>query len=216
MTDVRLERAFGAIDAANADDPVTVVVEGVRRPKEQAHAEMAVAWVRRLRPTASAELLLAARAHHVRRWEIPRSSEPDGRAGYLRWKRRLQQHHADVAGEVLRGVGEPDEVVARVQAIIRKERLRTDPEVRTLEDALALVFVETQLADLAERLDDDHMVDVLAKTMAKMSAEGRAAVGEIPVDGRAAALLARAAGSEGGGRVGTVIADDPATSGGTP
>ena len=189
----RLELAFRAIDAANADDPAAVVVDGVTRPKEQAHAEGAVAWVRALRPDASEALLLAARAHHVRRWEIPRSSEAEGRAGYLRWKRRLQRHHADVAGAVLSEVGYEEDVVVRVQAIVRKEGLRSDPEVRTLEDALALVFVETQLTDLARRLAEDHVVEVVAKTLAKMSAEGRAAALDLPVDATVAPLLARAA-----------------------
>jgi len=34
----RLARAIAAIDAANADDPETIVVNGETRPKEQAHA----------------------------------------------------------------------------------------------------------------------------------------------------------------------------------
>jgi hypothetical protein len=215
--DDRLQRAFRAIDAANADDPATVLVDGVARPKEQAHAEMAVAWVRRLRPDASEALLLAARAHHVRRWEIPRSSEPDGRAGYLRWRRRLQQHHAEVAGALMRDAGYGDELVARVQAIIRKERLRTDPEVGTLEDALALVFLETQLADLAARLDEDLMVDVLAKTLAKMTPEGRAAAAALPVDEHAGALLGRASLAASPGSVGRVTGhghEDPTANGG--
>jgi len=37
------------------------------------------------------------------------------------------------------------------------------------EDALCLVFLETQLAELAARLDDDKMLDVAAKTIRKMS-----------------------------------------------
>src|SRR6187402_1166317 len=111
---MNLDQAFAAIDAENAGDPVG---------KELDHAERAVAWIRRLRPDASPELLLAGRGHHVRRWEIPRSAEPEGRAGYLRWKRRLQQHHADVLGRALDGSGFD---VARVQALVRKEHLRTD------------------------------------------------------------------------------------------
>lgn len=197
-----LDRALAAIDAANADDPATLVVAGERRPKELAHAEMAMAWVRRLRPDAPPALLLAARAHHVRRWEIPRSTEPTGRAGYLRWKRRLQQHHADVVGRVLTDVGLAPATIARVQALVRKEHLRTDPDVRTLEDALALVFLETQLADLADQLaDDDHVVDVLARTLRKMTPDGRAAGAALPLDDRERALLLRAvaaAGGEGG------------------
>jgi hypothetical protein len=180
---VDLDAAFAAIDAENADDP---------HGKELDHAERAVGWVRRLRPDAPAELLLAARGHHVRRWEIPRAEEPAGRAGYLRWKRRLQQHHADVLGRVLDGSGFD---VERVQAIVRKERLKTDADVQSLEDALALVFLETQLAELDAKLDDEHMVDVLAKTLRKMTPDGRAAAAALPYDEHGLELVRRAVAS---------------------
>jgi hypothetical protein len=188
---VNLAAAFAAIDAANADDPNTITVRGSVRPKEQAHAELAVEWVGRLVPSPSDALLLAARAHHVRRWEIPRSSEPEGRAGYLRWKRRLQQHHASVVGSVLADLVPPD-VVARVQSIVRKEALRTDPEVQALEDALCLVFVETQFGELTDQLGEDHMVDVVAKTLRKMSPSGRSAALELPLDDEAVRIVGRA------------------------
>ena len=70
----RLSRAIVAIDAANADDPNRVVVRGRERPKELVHAELVSEWVGRLSPAPSEALLLAARAHHVRRWAIPRDS----------------------------------------------------------------------------------------------------------------------------------------------
>lgn len=187
-----IDAAFAAIDAANAEDPNTVVVRGARRPKEQAHAELAVAWVRRLVEDPSDALLLAARAHHVRRWELPRSAEPDGRAGYLRWKRRLQHHHAEVAGRVLADAGVDAATIERVQAIVRKERLRTDPEVQALEDALSLVFVETQFGELADKLGEDRMVAVVAKTLAKMSPAGREAAMGLPLDEAALRIVARA------------------------
>src|SRR5947209_1491033 len=97
----RFDRVIAAIDAANADDPDTIVVDGVTRPKEQAHAELMTAWVRRLAPDATEEQLLAARAHHLRRWTVPRSSYPDGRAGYLRWRRALRDQHAREVGGLL-------------------------------------------------------------------------------------------------------------------
>lgn len=175
-----LDEALSAIDAENAGDP---------HGKELDHAERAVGWIRRLRPDASPELLLAARGHHVRRWEIPRSDEPEGRAGYLRWKRRLQQHHADVLGRVLEGSGFD---VERVQAIVRKERLKTDPDARSLEDALALVFLETQLDELNEKVDDDKMVDILVKTLRKMTPDGHAAAASLAYDDHGAALVQRA------------------------
>jgi hypothetical protein len=187
-----IDEAFAAIDAANADDPHTIVVRGERRPKEQAHAELAVEWVRRLVDDPSDSLLLAARAHHVRRWDIPRSDEPDGRAGYLKWKRRLQQHHAEVAAQVLGEVGVDPETIERVQAIVKKERLRSDPDVQALEDALCLVFVETQFGDLTDQLGEDHMVEVVVKTLRKMSPAGREAALGLPLDDEALRIVGRA------------------------
>ena len=99
MADPRLPTALAAIDAANAADPNCMTVDGVERPKELAHAEMVTEWVRRLRPDPSEALLLAARAHHLRRWAVPRSTYPDGRAGYLRWRRDMHQRHAEETDE---------------------------------------------------------------------------------------------------------------------
>jgi len=169
----RFDRAIATIDAANADDPHRLVVRGEERPKELAHAELVTEWVRKLQPDASEELLLAARAHHVRRWEIPRDSYPDGRAGYLKWRRALHDLHAGVAGDALAEAGYETDVVERVQAIIRKRNLARDPEVQVLEDALCLVFLETQFDALAGRLDAEKMDDVVRKTLVKMSDAGK-------------------------------------------
>jgi hypothetical protein len=172
----RLDRAVAAIDAANADDPNTIVVHGVSRPKELAHAELMTAWVTRMRPDASEALLLAARAHHIRRWVVPRESYPEGRSGYLRWRRDLHEAHAADVGAILVDVGYDDTTIGRVQDIVRKRNLaRGDADVQVLEDALCLVFIETQFDELASKLERPKMVDVVRKTLKKMSAVGREA-----------------------------------------
>ena len=174
----RLARALDAIDAANAGDPHTIMIDGVSRPKELAHAELMTRWVRALDPDCSDEQLLAARAHHLRRWTIPRDSYPEGRAGYLRWRTALKRQHADDVGEILRGAGYDDDVVARVQVIVSKQGLGRDPAVQVHEDALCLVFLETQLDELAGKLGEDKTIDVLQKTAKKMSPAGlQAALG---------------------------------------
>jgi hypothetical protein len=191
----RFGRAIAAIDAANADDPNVLVIDGVSRPKEQAHAELMTEWVRRLDPDADEAQLLAARAHHLRRWTLPRDDYPLGRAGYLRWRTALKAQHADEVGAILHDSGYGDEVVERVQHIVRKESLRTDPAVQTHEDALCLTFLQTQFADLAGRLGDDKTVDVVAKTLAKMSDQGRAAALELPLRPDERSLVERALGA---------------------
>jgi hypothetical protein len=194
----RFDRAVAAIDAANADDPNRIRVRGDERPKELAHAELVTEWVRRLRPDASEELLLAARAHHVRRWAIPRDSYPDGRAGYLRWRRALHDLHAQVAGDALTEAGYEPATIARVQAIIRKRNLARDPEVQALEDALCLVFLETQFDALADRLDTEKMDDVVRKTLVKMSDEGKQLASTLDLGDDERAALERALRTPGG------------------
>jgi len=188
----RFGDAIAAIDAANADDPTTIEVRGHRRPKELAHAEMMTEWVHRLDPSATEAQLLAARAHHLRRWTSPRSSYPEGRAGYLRWRSALRRQHAEEVAELLVDAGYDDATVARVQAIIRKEGLGSDPQVQVHEDALCLVFLETQLAATTDDLGDDKMTDVIRKTAAKMSPAGLAQVAGLPMRDRDRALIGRA------------------------
>jgi hypothetical protein len=188
----RFERAIAAIDAANAADPNTITVGGVERPKELAHAEMVTAWVRRLRPDASEALLLAARAHHLRRWVVPRATYPPGRAGYLRWRRDLHRRHAAEVAEILRGVGYDDATIGRVQAIVTKRNLGADPEVQALEDAMCLVFLETQFADLAARTERAKIVDIVRKTAGKMSPEAVALAGELPLGPEERSILTEA------------------------
>ena len=189
--------AIAAIDLANEADPNRVVVGGVSRPKEQAHAEMMTAWVQRLDPAADEAQLLAARAHHLRRWELPRQTYPEGRRGYLAWRTELKARHARDVGEILRQVGYPPETIERVAQIIRKERLRADPAVQVHEDALCLTFLETQLTDLGGQLGQSKALEVLAKTLAKMSPAGRAQIDHLSlsVDDRALVALAAASGS---------------------
>jgi hypothetical protein len=188
----RLAEAIAAIDAANAGDPNTIEVRGEVRPKEQAHAELMTEWLERLDPQATDAQHLAARAHHLRRWSIPRTDHPEGRAGYLRWRTALKKQHAAELGDLLERVGYDAATIERAQRIIRKQGLETDPQVQTHEDALCLVFLETQLAELADAQGDEKMVDIIQKTAAKMSDRALALVADLPMRERDRDLVARA------------------------
>ncbi len=189
----RLTAALAAIDAANADDPHTILVDGLERPKELAHAQMMTRWVRSLAPACSDAQLIAARAHHLRRWTIPRDDYPRDRPGYLRWRSALRRQHAEDVGGIMRDAGYDDADIERVQAIVRKQGLGRDPDVQVHEDALCLVFLETQFDALTAQVDDDDkMIDILRKTAGKMSPEGLAAAGGLPLSPAGAALLGRA------------------------
>jgi hypothetical protein len=165
----RFQAALALFDQHNAADPNVERVGGDAQPRELVHARWLTDWVVKLVPQASEELRLAARCQHLCRWEIPRSSYPMTRAGYLQWRNALKAFHAQKSGEILRQVGYPDDIIVRVQNLNLKKNFPSDPESRVLEDALCLVFLEHQFADLASKTVEDKMIGVLRKTWQKMT-----------------------------------------------
>ena len=166
-------RVLAAIDAANAADPRRTPGG---KPAELDHSERMTAWVRRLNPTASDLLHIAARGQHLERWTSPRTDYPDGRAGYLRWREDLKRFPARRTGELMAQSGYGLPAIARVTALITKAAHRAgDPDGLVLEDALCLVFLETQFKDLLSKTTEEKMGEILRKTWQKMSPAGRAA-----------------------------------------
>ncbi len=185
-----LSRSLDRIDRYNDDDPNAF--DG--RPLARVQGERAHHWVLRLDPHASAAIQLAARAHHIGRWELARSEFDEGRNGYLRWRREQKARHAEILGDLLGAEGVAPEHVDRARAIVQKKGLGSDPEVQHFEDAVCLTFIETQFATTADKLaDDDKMVDIVAKTLRKMSAAGIDAAATIEVDTRTGDIIGRAA-----------------------
>ena len=146
----------------------------------------------RLCPAASEELRLAARCQHLCRWMVPRESYPMTRAGYLKWREGLKHFHAQKAGEIMGEVGYPEEVIARVRSLNLKKGFPQDAEGRVLEDALCLVFLERQFAELASKTDEDKMVNVLQKAWKKMSPAAHAQALKLPYSARERELLEKA------------------------
>ena len=184
----KFEAAFCRFDAENSRDPN----HENGQPRELLYAQRLTGWVLRLCPDASEELRLAARCQHICRWEIPRSSYPMTRAGYLKWRADLKKFHAQKAGEILRGLGCDENVIRRVQDLNLKKNFPADPETRVLEDALCLVFLEFQLADLAAKTAEDKTINALQKSWAKMSGAGRAEALKLDYGPREKILLQRA------------------------
>jgi hypothetical protein len=190
-----LEAVLSAIDAANAEDPRKV--DG--RPFESLYAERMSARLSALYPQASDLLKIAARAQHLRRWEIARGDYPEGRKGYNDWRRACRIHHADLAREIMRATGYNEASIAHVGGLIRKEQLKKDPESQALENVAAIVFLEYYFEDFLakyEGYDDEKIVDILGKTLCKMSPKGHAAALALPMPERARALVAAAVAKE--------------------
>jgi hypothetical protein len=190
--ETRFQEALKRFDAANAEDPNRIVIDGTEQPYELAYSKWLTEWVLRLNPEASEALRLAARCQHLCRWEIPRSSYEMDRTGYLKWRTELKKLHAAKSAEILSAVGYPPEVVQKVQDLNLKKNLGGDPECQVLEDALCLVTLQHQLTDLMRKTDPEKMVTILQKTWKKMSPQGHEAALKLSYSDQEKALLQRA------------------------
>ncbi len=187
----KFQTALNRFDGENARDPN----RENDRPRELLYAQRLTDWVLKLCPDASEPLLLAARCQHICRWESPRENYPMTRAGYLKWRADLKKFHAEKSGEILREVGYDDVTIRRVQDLNLKKNFPADPEVRVLEDALCLVFLEFQFAALAAKSDDEKMINAVRKSWEKMTEAARAEALKLEYGEREKSLIARALGA---------------------
>jgi Domain of unknown function (DUF4202) len=184
----KFEAALLRFDEENSRDPN--LENG--QPRELLYAKRLTNWVLRMCSDASEELRLAARCQHLCRWQIPRDSYPMNRIGYLQWRSSLKKFHAEKAGKILLEIGYDDETVRRVRDLILKKNFPDDPETRVLEDALCLVFLESQFAALAAKTAEEKTVNALKKSWQKMTGAARAEALKLSYGSHEKALLERA------------------------
>jgi hypothetical protein len=184
--------AMHRFDRENAKDPCRVIVDGIDTGHELWYAQKLTEWILQLEPDASEPLLLAARSQHICRWLIPRKSYEMTRAGYLRWRSELKHLHAKKSAEILQDVGYDEATIARVADLNLKKGLGHDHDCQVLEDALCLVTLQYQLAELIEKTDPNKMVGILRKTWKKMSDATRKHALALPYTESESALIRKA------------------------
>ena len=167
------EKALKEIDRFNSQDPRQQIVDGISYPQELVYSKLLTEWVLKLDPEASEALRIAACGQHISRWTVPRAEYPADRFGYLRWREDLKAFHAEQVVGILREVGYEEDFVQLVKFLVLKKNIKKDTDAQTLEDALCLVFFETQFMTLMERTPVDKMKSLVRKTWKKMGAKGR-------------------------------------------
>ncbi len=188
------ERARALIDEAHAADPRRTA-DG--KAEELVYADRMEAWVAKLVPNGPAVLRLAARCQHLERWSVPRTDYPEGKVGYLMWRRFLYTKQADRAQELLLKAGVSEAEAAEVATWVSKTGLKINAGTQALEDEACLVFLENEIADFAQEHADyprEKFVDIIRKTWKKMSPAAQAEALKLELPAGIAALVGEAVG----------------------
>ena len=82
-----------------------------------------------------------------------------------------------------------------VGVLLRKEQLKKDKESQALENIAAIVFIEHYFDEFLAKYagyDDDKLIDIVGKTLCKMSPRGQAAALALNLPQRSLDLIKRA------------------------
>ncbi len=171
----KLELALRIIDDENSQDPKSESFRGEEHPKEWLYGKRMSDRLTIFLPDSSDVLKIAARAQHIRRWDKPRNEFPMERSGYLKWRSELGKYHGEVAARIMNDAGYDEESCERVKQLLRKEKIKKDPEVQNLEDVICLVFLEHYLENFIKKHEGEKLLNIIRKTWAKMSDNGHTA-----------------------------------------
>ena len=192
----RFTKAIAAFDAYHERDPNTETEDGKLYPRELLYARRMTSQLERFAPDANEAVKLAARCQHIGRWEIPREKYPMEKKGYLQWRNEEKFHHAAIAEKILRECGYEDDTIGQVKSLLLKKELFTNAETQLIEDVVCLVFIQYYLDEFTAKHDDEKVVDILRKTLRKMSRAGKEAVDTLQLSAKTNSLIKRAVESE--------------------
>ncbi|HSJ66328.1 MAG TPA: DUF4202 domain-containing protein, partial [Anditalea sp.] len=167
----KLQITIADIDALNSQDPHMEISNGERVPKELLYSIRMTDMLQEFCPDASENLKIAVRAQHIQRFTHPREKYPMDRKGYLQWRTELKKFHGEKAAGIMRANGYANEDIQKVDDLINKRQLKTDPEAQTLEDVVCLVFLKYYFDDFIDKHieDKNKIIDIVQKTWKKMS-----------------------------------------------
>jgi hypothetical protein len=188
-----LEKAFSEFDLYNAKDPHQETVGNQVVAKELLYAIRMTEKLNAFSPGAAQHVQLAARCQHIGRWEIPRATYAMDRKGYLQWRNELKIHHAEIAAKILGACGYDEEMIEKVKFLVLKKQLLQNPETQVLEDVICLVFVHHYLADFVQQHEEGKVIDILKKTLKKMSPRAIEETLKLPITEPIRKLILKAA-----------------------
>jgi hypothetical protein len=113
----------------------------------------------------------------------------------------LGKFHAETTALILREAGYDEATIAEVESLLRKERLKTNPDCQLLEDVICLVFLQFYASEFADEQmaeegrqeqQEEKLVNILRRTWKKMSPRGQQAALALNLPAGVRALVERA------------------------
>jgi hypothetical protein len=192
----KLETAIKLIDEINCNDPAKVTLaDGVPRPYRVVYSDWVLSWVKKLDDKASDELIILAKGRNVESWklaEIKRDDYSPNSGGMKLWEQDRKVWLANRLESVMKEAGYEGEPVRAVREVMLKRNVPDPKDIRkfdlvgalgainyklleeakmiqTLRDADALVFMEKNFPQMADRMSSEEVMLMLKKELGGIS-----------------------------------------------
>ena len=164
-----LTQYYTELDAYQNTDPARTEHGDLTCSKALAYSLTMSDMAQRFCPEASHALALAIRYQHIGRWNYPRADFPEGRTGYLTWRKSLYTVHANLAAELITQISGDTKLAQEVATIIAEKVSQREGDSQALEDVACLVFLQNSLAGFIEKYPSEKLNAIILKTWNKMS-----------------------------------------------
>lgn len=192
MTQKEFDKAVAAICALHHEDRQFETHQGKQVPAEWVYALRMQAALNDYVPGASFALQLAAQCHHLKRWEVARTQFAMNKSGYFMWRQTVLAHQIKLATQALLEAGVEQTECDGVCHILQSKHRNILHEAQLLEDVACAVFVRDYLEPFAAKHPEEKVVDIIRKTLQKVSDPGKAYIGGLTLSHKVNAYLALA------------------------
>jgi len=192
--DEKILEAFKRFDELYKQEPNNEIYDGKEYPKEYLYSLRMLEVLNDIFKNANAAQLLAVKAQHLCRWEIPRTDFPEGKQGYHTWRNALYKHQSEKATNVLKELQFDEQTIEDVANAISKKGLKQNFTSQVVEDVACIVFLKHYFANFVTKhsSDEEKTISIIKKTWAKMSPVAHDHALQIPFEEKAAQLITKA------------------------
>jgi len=163
--------ATAEIERLHRTDTLQVMENGIEHPSELLYSKRMLDMLELFCPGSPNYLKIAAQCQHLKRWGVPRDNYPYDRRGYHEWRREVMEYQLGETYRILSVVGIEDSDIQQIIDVLRNQGDKTNEDAQIIMDTACLTFLKWYMEPFASKHESSKVIDILKKTMRKMSSE---------------------------------------------
>ncbi len=167
--------------------------EGENTPAELLYCERMLSVLEMVYPGAPFSLKIAAQCQHLQRWGIPRSNYPFDRKGYHLWRRAVMEFQLDLTKKLLTESEIEESEMVIILGSLKNQDNKSNLNATIIMDTACLIFLKWYLIPFSAKHESSKVIDILRKTMKKMSERGLSVISKLELPEPVMDLINKAA-----------------------